>query len=423
MPENIVVPPVGESISEGTVSEWLKNVGDICELDEPIVAIDTDKVSVEIPSPVHGKLISVSVSEGDVVAVGQVIGILEEVEGEVSNESDEEEAEAEAAPVKIEEKPEKPVPAPAKTDRYDNLNISVDAKNLAASSNLNLDGVIGTGRDGEITKWDVEKKIQSSAPAAKSSSISAPTGGWPKLDLAPTRNLKEKERRVEMTRIRKRIAERLVQAQHTAAILTTFNEVDMSAVMNLRKRYKEGFKEKHGVGLGFMSFFTKATVYALQSFPLLNAEIDGESVIYKDYYDIGVAVSSERGLVVPVLRNADKMDFADVEKGIYDLAVKAKNGKLTMNDLTGGTFTISNGGIFGSMMSTPLLNPPQVGILGMHNIVKRAVVTEGDKIEVRPMMYLALSYDHRLIDGREAVQFLFKIKTMIENPDRLLLDL
>jgi len=440
MKVDIVIPQVGESVTEATISTWLKKVGDPVDLDEPIVAIDTDKVSVEIPSPTRGVLAHIQFAEGETVAVGQVIGNMEQKEIDIPVKTEEEPASIpEEAPPKPELKPvetpkpkeEKAAPSPAAPTnkasdelkaKLNTLKLTPSAFTLALEKSIDPSGIIGTGRGGHISKWDIEKLLENkSSIAAKITSGSGPSK-WPQLDHSIPRQLHHGEKRVAMSRLRQKIAERLVQVQHTAAILTTFNEIDMSAVIQLRTKHKEAYKKKYGVSLGFLSFFTKACVSALKHFPALNAEVDGTDIIYKEYFDIGVAVSTERGLVVPVVRNSDLMSFADLEMQIMDLAIKARDRKLSIDDLSGGTFTISNGGIFGSMLSTPLLNPPQVGILGMHNIVKRPVVIE-DSIEIRPMMYAALSYDHRIVDGREAVQFLVHIKNCIEDPERIFLDL
>lgn len=396
MTTQIIVPPMGESISEATVAKWLKNVGDAVKLDEPLVELETDKVTLEVNASVAGVLGEIKVPAGGNVAVGAVLGSIQEG------------AAGATAPKKIDTPP---APVAAKTEPAKQKPAVVPpmpaAIKQAADRGLNPYEIPGTGRDGRVTKEDVERyKPAAAPPAAK-----APTGPRSRAAL---------EERVRITRLRQRIAERLKEAQNTAAMLTTFNEVDMSAVMALRNLHKDAFEKKHGVKLGFMSFFVKACIQALQEIPAVNAEIDGEEFVYKNYYDIGVAVGTAQGLVVPVLRDADKLDFASVEKGIGDLGKRARDGKLSMEELSGGTFTITNGGIYGSLMSTPILNPPQSGILGMHAIKERPVAVNG-KIEIRPMMYLALSYDHRVIDGREAVTFLVRIKECVENPERLLL--
>ena len=403
MSGEIRVPTLGESVSEATIARWLKKAGDAVKMDEPLVELETDKVSLEVPSPMAGVLAEIAAEEGTDVEVGALLGMIEEGEG---------------APAAKEEKPaakaEKPAEKAAETspEKGDGADKSGPAaKKLAAEKGLDLADIEGTGPKGNVTKGDVQKAEKPAAAPAQAKPAPTPQS-------APA----GREERVRMTRLRKRIAERLKEAQNTAAMLTTFNEVDMSAVMDLRKSYQDAFVKKHGIKLGFMSFFVKACIDALKAFPAANSEIDGDEVVYKHYYDIGVAVSSDAGLVVPVVRNADAMNLAQIEAAIADLGTRAKSGKLSMDELTGGTFTITNGGIFGSMLSTPILNPPQVGILGMHNIVQRPVVLPDGKIEARPIMYLALSYDHRIIDGREAVSFLVRVKQCIEDPTRMLLD-
>jgi 2-oxoglutarate dehydrogenase E2 component (dihydrolipoamide succinyltransferase) len=407
MSGEIRVPTLGESVSEATIARWLKKAGDAVAVDEPLVELETDKVSLEVPSPIAGVLSEILVEEGSDVEVGALLGKIEESAGAPA-------AKAQKPAQEAAEKPAaKAAATPAEAPAGDGADKSGPAaRKLAAEKGLDLAEVAGTGPKGNVTKGDVlkaEKPAEkpAEAPAAKPAPMAPSTG---------------REERVRMTRLRKRIAERLKEAQNTAAMLTTFNEVDMSAVMELRKAYQDAFVKKHGIKLGFMSFFVKACIDALKAYPAVNAEIDGDEVVYKHYYDIGVAVSSDAGLVVPVVRSADAMNLAQIEAAIADLGTRAKSGKLAMEELTGGTFTITNGGIFGSMLSTPILNPPQVGILGMHNIVQRPVVVEGGKIEARPVMYLALSYDHRIIDGREAVSFLVRVKQCIEDPTRMLLD-
>lgn len=395
MSVEIRVPTLGESVTEATVARWIKKAGEAVGADEPIVELETDKVSLEVPSPSNGVLSSIHVEEGSDVEVGALLATVTE-------------GDAPAAAPKTEEAPA----APAATESAApaaGAGAGPAARKIAEEKGVDLASVSGTGPKGNVTKGDVLAAASTPAPAA------AP----PAAAVGPAPGAEE---RVKMTRLRKRIAERLKEAQNTAAMLTTFNEVDMSAIMALRKTYQDGFVKKHGIKLGFMSFFVKACVDALQNFPSVNAEIDGDDIVYKHYYDIGVAVSSPSGLVVPVVRAADQLSLAGIEKGIAELGGKARDGKLSMADLQGGTFTITNGGIFGSMMSTPILNPPQVGILGMHNIVQRAVVLPDGKIEARPMMYIALSYDHRIIDGREAVSFLVRVKECCEAPQRLLLE-
>jgi 2-oxoglutarate dehydrogenase E2 component (dihydrolipoamide succinyltransferase) len=387
MPRDLTVPPLGESISEAVVGKWHKKVGESVRADEALVVLETDKVTIDLPSPADGALLSISHREGDRVRVGEVLGTIEPSSVERASAP----PLAGNGPVPAAAKPEAALPRPSATPV---------ARKVAEERGLDVERVRGTGSGGRVVKEDV----LGAAPAPKR------TDGPP-----------EREERVRMTPLRRRVAERLLAAQANAAILTTFNEVDMSAVMALRKQYQEMFSAKHGVKLGMMSFFVRASIEALKAFPQVNAEIDGDDVIFKRYYDIGVAVSGSRGLVVPVLRDADRLSMGEIEKNIALLAEKSRSDKLTLDDLKGGTFTITNGGIFGSMMSTPILNPPQTGILGMHNIVDRAVV-RGGQIVIRAMMYLALSYDHRLVDGREAVQFLVRIKDCIEDPQRLLLE-
>ena len=399
MTTQIIVPPMGESITEATVAKWLKNVGDAVKVDEPLVELETDKVTLEVNASVAGVLHEIKVQAGGSVAVGAVLGSLQE-------------GAAGTAPAKKAAPPAVPpvaTQAPPQHKAAAAMPPMPSAIKQAADRGLNPYEIPGTGRDGRVTKEDVSNFRPTAAPVAHPAAVAA----------AP-RNRAALEERVRITRLRLRIAERLKEAQNTAAMLTTFNEVDMSAVMALRNLHKDAFEKKHGVKLGFMSFFVKACIQALQELPAVNAEIDGEEFVYKNYYDIGVAVGTAQGLVVPVLRDADKRSFADVEKGIGDLGKRARDGKLSMEDLSGGTFTITNGGIYGSLMSTPILNTPQSGILGMHAIKERPIAVNG-KIEIRPMMYLALSYDHRVIDGREAVTFLVRVKECVENPERLLL--
>jgi 2-oxoglutarate dehydrogenase E2 component (dihydrolipoamide succinyltransferase) len=400
----IRVPTLGESVTEATVAKWLRNVGDNVAADEPLVELETDKVTVEVNAPASGTLSEIKADAGATVEVGALLGSLAEGAAPAKKAA----APPPAAPAKAPPAAAKPAPAPAPAAARDP---GPAARKLMEENRIAPGAVPATGKDGRITKGDVLTALQS-RPAAPAP-VQAPRA---------QRALGEREERVKMTRLRKRIAERLKEAQNTAAMLTTFNECDMSAVMALRDKYKDGFEKKHGVKLGFMSFFVKACIVALKELPGVNAEIDGDDVIYKNHYDIGVAVSAPQGLVVPVVRDADALSFADIEKTIAELGKKARDGKLSIEELTGGTFTISNGGIFGSLMSTPILNPPQSGILGMHKIQPRPVAV-GDKVEIRPMMYLALSYDHRIIDGREAVTFLVRVKEAIEDPQRLILDM
>lgn len=386
MTVEIKVPPLGESVSEATIAKLLKKVGDYVKADEMIVELETDKVTLEVNAPVAGVLKELKVAEGDVVKVKTLIGIIDD--------KAEKPAGAASSPVAAAKPVQVATPA-ANTGAI----LSPAAQKLAAENNVNLSS--GSGKDGRVTKGDVLGAI----------------GG----SVAPA-NTGPREERVKMTKLRQKIAQRLKDSQNTAASLTTFNEVDMTAVMKIRELYKDDFFKKHGVKLGFMSFFAKAAIAALKQIPAVNAEIQGDEVIYKNYYDISVAVGTPQGLVVPVVRDADRLSFAGIEAEIVNLGKKAREGKLTMQDMTGGTFTISNGGVYGSLMGTPIINPPQTGILGLHKIQDRPFVVGGE-IKIRPMMYLALTYDHRLIDGGEAVTFLVKIKEAIEDPQRLLLDL
>ena len=399
MTTEIKVPTLGESITEATVAKWFKAVGETVRVDEPLVELETDKVALEVNASVSGTLSEIHVAEGVTVEVGAVLGLI--AEGEV------------AAPPPKPEPAEGPEPErPAAETPVAALSPAV--RRLVAEHGLDPAAIPATGKGGRLVKGDVLKVIEGGR-AAPAPPAPAPTPAGP-------RPRAEREERVPMTRLRRRMAERLKEAQNTAAILTTFNEADMSGVMALRAQYRDSFEKKHGVRLGFMSFFVKASIVALKEIPAVNAEIEGDAIVYKNYYNVSVAVGTEKGLVVPVVRDADALSFAEVEKAINALGLKARDGKLSIDDLTGGTFTISNGGVYGSLMSTPILNPPQSGILGMHKIQPRPVAV-GDAIEVRPMMYLALSYDHRLVDGREAVTFLVRVKECIEAPERLLLDL
>jgi len=412
MSGEIRVPTLGESVSEATIARWLKKAGDAVAADEPLVELETDKVSLEVPSPMAGVLAEIMAEEGTDVEVGALLGKIEEGEGAPAAKPEKPaEKPTEKAEAPAEQAPEKAAEKPAAKGGDGAGKSGPAARKLAAEKGFDLADIQGTGPKGNVTKADVlEAEKAAREPARKPA------------ETKPAPVATGREERVKMTRLRKRIAERLKEAQNTAAMLTTFNEVDMSAVMDLRKAYQDAFVKKHGIKLGFMSFFVKACIDALQAFPAVNSEIDGDEVVYKHYYDIGVAVSSDAGLVVPVVRNADAMNLAQIEAAIADLGTRAKDGKLAMEELTGGTFTITNGGIFGSMLSTPILNPPQVAILGMHNIVQRPVVLPDGRIEARPVMYVALSYDHRIIDGREAVSFLVRVKQCIEDPTRMLLD-
>lgn len=400
MTTQIVVPPMGESVSEATVAKWLKKVGDAVRMDEPLVELETDKVTLEVNAVAAGVITEIKVQQGGTVGVGAILGVIQEGAAAVSSPSANATTSAPSAPPKA--AANAPVAAPA------SVPVMPAARKQAEDRGLNPYDIPGTGKDGRVTKGDVLNYSAPTAPVAK-----------PAVPAGP-RNRADMEERVRMTRLRQRIAERLKEAQNTAAMLTTFNEVDMTNIMALRSQHKEVFEKKYGTKLGFMSFFVKACIQALKELPAVNAEIEGDDIVYKNYYDIGVAVGTPNGLVVPVVRDADQLNFADIEKTIGDLGKRAKDGKLAMSDLTGGTFTITNGGIYGSLMSTPIINPPQSAILGMHSIKERAIVVNG-AVVARPMMYLALSYDHRIIDGREAVTFLVRVKECIENPERLLL--
>jgi len=408
MAVEIKVPALGESVTEATVAKWLVKAGDKVAVDQPLCELETDKVTVEVNASVAGTIADIAVEEGASVQVGGILCHIEAGAGAASAPAPKATAPAAPKPAAA------PAPAPAAAAPA-GANLAASgpaARKLAEEKGVPASAIQPTGKDGRATKEDVLAAISSipaaGAPAAKPA---APAGPRQKAD---------REERVKMTRLRRTIANRLKEAQNTAAMLTTFNEVDMTAVMAMRERLKDDFEKKHGARLGFMSFFVKACIAGLKELPAVNAEIEGEEIVYKNYYDIGVAVGSPQGLVVPVLRDADVLDFAGIEKGIGDLGRKARDGKLSIADLTGGTFTISNGGVYGSLMSTPILNPPQSAILGMHKIQQRPMVVGGE-IKARPMMYLALSYDHRIIDGREAVLFLVKVKEGIEDPERLLL--
>ena len=403
MSTEIKVPVLGESISEATLGQWLKKPGEAVALDEPIASLETDKVAVEVPSPVAGVMGAYSVEEGATVNVGAVIGVIEAGSGAVA-------APAVAAVAAA-------APAPVATADVADLTLSPAVRRLVLELGIDPTKVKGSGKDGRLTKEDVLAAAKGGAPAA-ATAVAATSEAAPALAVTGDR----REERVKMTRLRQTIAKRLKDAQDTAALLTTFNDCDMSAVMATRDRYKESFEKKHGVKLGFMSFFAKAACLALKDIPAVNAQIQGDEIVYFDYVDLSVAVSAPNGLVVPVVRNVDQMGFADIEKAIGAFGKKAKDGSLTMDDMKGGTFTISNGGVFGGLMSTPIINPPQSAVLGLHRIEDRPVVRNGE-IVIRPMMYLALSYDHRLIDGREAVTALKTIKEAIEDPTRLLIDL
>ena len=428
MSEKIVVPVLGESITEATVAKWLKNTGDTVEADEPIVELETDKVNLEVPSPISGILTEINSQDGSVVEVGALLGSVSADDGAIKSrpKSRGEIKKEEIVPAKsnvikldankkepkvFEEKEiEKPLvlTEEVKPDVVPKLDVnpilSPAVRKIVAENDININSIQGSGKDGRVLKGDLISLMGAN-----------PKPSERKIQYG-------EEERIKMTRLRQTIAKRLKQAQENAALLTTFNEVDMSGVMEMRKENQEDFQSRYGIKLGFMSFFVKACVVALKNFPAVNAEIDGEEIVYKNYYNISFAVGTEKGLVVPVLRNADELSFADIEKNIKEISEKARDGKLTIEDLQGGTFTISNGGVYGSMLSTPILNLPQSGVLGMHNIVERPVVIDGE-IKIRPIMYLALSYDHRIIDGKESVSFLKMIKENLEDPRRLFLDI
>ena len=430
----IEAPTMGESITEATIAVWHKQAGDAVAEDEVVAELETDKVNLEVVAPAAGVLSNIMKGEGDTVIVGEAMA-------EISTDGSTTAADnaAVAAP-EASAAPEAPVVAPteaanmigsaavpeaAAESTFDGP-LSPAVKKLVEENNIDPNLIKGTGKDGRLTKGDVLAYLEnpvSVMPSVKN--VEAPAvQKAPVVEVGTSVGTDEKARstRVKMTKLRQTIAGRLKTAQNNAAMLTTYNEVDMTAVMEIRKKYKDAFLDKHGVKLGFMSFFTKAVIEGLKAWPALNAEIDGDEIVYKNYYNMGIAVSSDKGLVVPVLKDADQMSFADIEQGIMDAALKARDGKLTPSDMTGGTYTITNGGTFGSLMSMPILNYPQVGILGMHNIVQRPMVVDGE-IKARPMMFLAMTYDHRIVDGREAVSFLVKVKESLENPEKMLLEI
>jgi 2-oxoglutarate dehydrogenase E2 component (dihydrolipoamide succinyltransferase) len=404
MSTEVKVPTLGESITEATLGQWLKKPGEAVAVDEPIASLETDKVAIEVPAPAAGVMGAYAVEEGATVSVGAIIAMIEAGTGSVAAAP----AAAASASAPAAAAAPAPVSATVSADAGD-LTLSPSVRRLVLEHGLDPSKIKGTGKDGRLTKEDVL------AAAAATTAASAPA---PALSASPDRA----EERIKMTRLRQTIARRLKEAQDTAALLTTFNDVDMTAVMEARAKYKDIFEKKHGVRLGFMGFFTKAVALACKDIPSVNARIEGDEIIYHNYLDVSVAVSAPNGLVVPVVRNADALSFADIEKTIGDFGKRAKEGSLKMEDMQGGTFTISNGGVFGSLMSTPIINPPQSAVLGLHRIEDRPVVRDG-QVVARPMMYLALSYDHRLIDGREAVTFLKIVKEAIEDPTRLLIDL
>ena len=410
----IRVPTLGESVTEATIGKWFKKAGDAVAVDEPLVELETDKVTIEVPAPAAGVLSEIAAKDGETVAVGAILGQIKEGAGAAPAAK----AALAAAPPPAAKSAPAPVAAPAAAKVVD-APLAPSVRKLSAETGLDAATVPGTGKDGRVTKGDMLAAIERAAaqptPVAQSAAAVQVRAPSPADDAA-------REERVRMTRLRQTIAKRLKDAQNTAAMLTTFNEVDMSHVMALRSQYRDLFEKKHGVKLGFMGFFVRACVQALKEIPTVNAEIDGPDIIYKNYYHIGIAVGTERGLVVPVVRDCDQKSLAEIEKAISDFGHRARDGALKIDEMQGGTFTITNGGIYGSLMSTPILNAPQSGILGMHKIQERPMVI-GGKVEVRPMMYLALSYDHRLVDGREAVTFLVRVKESLEEPARLVLDL
>jgi 2-oxoglutarate dehydrogenase E2 component (dihydrolipoamide succinyltransferase) len=393
----IKVPPLGESVSEASIAKLHKKVGDAVKADELILELETDKVTLEVNAPANGVISELKVKEGDSVKVGDLVALMQEG------------GSSQAKPVASASATPNLQASVASNKISSQHELSPAPKKLATENNIDTSSIAGSGKDGRVTKGDVLDVIANGAKTVV-------------VQNAPQASGSKPTERVKMSKLRQKIAERLKESQNTAAILTTFNEVDMSAVMALRSEYKDVFEKKHGVKLGFMSFFVKACIVALKELPAVNAEIDGTDIIYKNFYDIGVAVGSPQGLVVPVLRDGDKLNLAGIEKGISELGVKARDGKLTLPDLAGATFTISNGGVYGSLMSTPIINPPQSAILGMHKIQERPMAINGE-IKIRPMMYLALSYDHRIIDGKEAVTFLVRIKELLEDPRRLVLDI
>ena len=441
MSEKILVPVLGESITEATVSKWLKNKGESVDADEPIVELETDKVNLEVPSPVTGKLIEINSQDGSTVKVGEILGLVTEIEGEVKRSNKIEKIQPSNLQKKDEIKEKDnvikldPIKEQEELDVFEEENnnnelkeeplvlteeiknsqieensikesqiLSPAVRKMVDENDIDVKSVKGSGKDGRILKGDLISLMGVNPPPSE-------------------RKIKYgQEERIKMTRLRQTIAKRLKQAQENAALLTTFNEVDMTNIINMRKENQEDFQSRYGIKLGFMSFFVKACIVALKNFPAVNAEIDGDTIVYKNYYNISFAVGTDKGLVVPVLKNADELSFADIEKNIKEISEKAKDGKLVIEDLQGGTFTISNGGVYGSMLSTPILNLPQSGVLGMHNIVDRPIVVDGE-IKIRPVMYLALSYDHRIIDGKESVSFLKMIKESLEDPRRLFLDI
>jgi 2-oxoglutarate dehydrogenase E2 component (dihydrolipoamide succinyltransferase) len=410
----IRVPTLGESVTEATIGKWFKKPGDAVAVDEPLVELETDKVTIEVPAPAAGVLSDIAAKDGDTVAVGAVLGQIKEGAGAAPAKAAAKPAEAAPQPAAA---PAQPKPAAAAPPAAASLAPSV--RRIAAETGTDPSTVPGSGKDGRVTKGDMLAAIERAA--AQPTPVAQPAAAVQVRAPSPADDA-AREERVKMTRLRQTIARRLKDAQNTAAMLTTFNEVDMGHVMAMRTQYRDLFEKKHGVKLGFMGFFVKACVQALKEIPAVNAEIDGADIIYKNYYHLGIAVGTERGLVVPVVRDCDQKSLADIEKSITDFGKRARDGSLKIDELQGGTFTVTNGGIYGSLMSTPILNAPQSGILGMHKIQDRPMAVAG-KVEIRPMMYLALSYDHRIVDGREAVTFLVRVKECLEDPARLVLDL
>ncbi len=419
MPVELIVPQSGESITEVQIGQWRKNVGDYVEVDEVLVEIETDKAAIELPSPVSGTLTKIVKNDGDEAAVGDVIGLMEEGAAPAGKAAESKPAaKAEAPKEEAKPAPAAEAPKPAAKSDAGEQRVMPSAQRVLAQAGVEAASVEGTGPGGRVTKEDAQKAAASAPPAEAPAPKAPPKPVAPPVaDSSPGRE----EEVVPMTPMRKVIAKNLVNAQQTAALLTTFNEIDMTTVMELRKQWKEPFLEKFGVKLGFMSFFVKAVVEALKDCPGVNARIEGTHIVYRKYFDVGIAVGGGRGLVVPILRNAENMSFAEIETKIGDFAKRAQANKIDLSELQGGTFTISNGGIYGSLLSTPIVNPPQSGILGLHAIQERAVV-ENHEVVVRPMMYVALTYDHRIVDGREAVTFLKRIKDVIENPERIFLE-
>jgi len=425
MSTEIRVPTLGESVTEAEVIQWFKQAGDSVAVDEPLVELETDKVTIELPSPAAGVLAEITVETGETVEVDALLGMIGEGDGAaVKAKPAAAKKEVKAAPAPKADPAPAPAAAPVAASKGEDDALSPAVKKLIDENGLDPSMISGSGKDGRIVKGDVLAVLEAKGAATPVSAPAAPIAvpAAAKPASAPAANQGAREERVRMTRLRRTIASRLKEAQNNAAMLTTFNEVDMGAVMAARSQYKELFEKKHGVRLGFMSFFVKACIMALRDIPAVNAEIDGDELVYKNFYNIGVAVGTEKGLVVPVLKDAQDMSLAGVEKAINAYGMAARDGALKIDDLQGGTFTISNGGVYGSLMSTPILNAPQSGILGMHKIQERPMVVNGE-IQIRPMMYLALSYDHRIVDGKEAVTFLVRVKECLEDPQRLLLDL